>query len=381
MSISHFNIGGRPFAISLSLVSRFPDSHLARLASHPTSLSGPPGVFLDHNPAAVEVVLDYLRYGELMVPPSVSDAAVGRVARDLLGFDITADRVGAGAGAGAQRNDSIAAAGGSSVKAALDEDRPPEYGSVFGSGGFSGYSGASKDVKRPLNALNDEMNVTLESRLDALVEDIVPLALSHARMGHNEVEFFLSDLPTNPSLPVATSSSSYVTLSAPTATDEFLPRNSSAAVEWVHLDPNAGFTARHPTLQVIMRPEVMAKLEVKVAQKIGTDGTGASPGVYLRTQKSGSSVSESGPSTTRQPSGSSSRLGDVLRSTSHGYTSTLVGPTSPAAQRATSPPTAPPPRARPVEAEVRHGAVRKENEFGLVETRTVDVLVVRVKLV
>jgi len=94
-----FNVGGAKFEITASLVSKYPNSTLYQLyasqlsksptlsqSSSPSSSSSssfpsyskqqPKEIFLDHNPQAFSVILDFLRYDKLYVPPSVCKEVV-----------------------------------------------------------------------------------------------------------------------------------------------------------------------------------------------------------------------------------------------------------------------------------------------------------------
>ncbi|KAL7530005.1 hypothetical protein ACHAXR_003267 [Thalassiosira sp. AJA248-18] len=89
-----FNVGGKHFEISRAVLSKHPDSVLARLMSD-TSLTQP--IFIDRNGDVFSIVLDYLRYGNVVLPLTVPketflreidyygiDYQEGTVARDAL---------------------------------------------------------------------------------------------------------------------------------------------------------------------------------------------------------------------------------------------------------------------------------------------------------
>ncbi|CAG8764862.1 6333_t:CDS:2, partial [Dentiscutata erythropus] len=71
-----FNVGGTNFQIQRSLVQSYPNSYLATLANSSEGQE----IFVDHNPLAFSVILDFLRYKHLMVPKNVAqdyDATIG----------------------------------------------------------------------------------------------------------------------------------------------------------------------------------------------------------------------------------------------------------------------------------------------------------------
>jgi hypothetical protein len=66
-----FNVGGTKFEISKDLIQKYPNSELSSL-----SLSSRREIFIDHNPLAFGVILDYLRYGKLFVPNNVAKEVI-----------------------------------------------------------------------------------------------------------------------------------------------------------------------------------------------------------------------------------------------------------------------------------------------------------------
>lgn len=63
-----FNVGGKHFEISRAVLAKHPDSVLVRLMKDP-SLKQP--IFIDRNGDVFSLVLDYLRYGEVVLPINV----------------------------------------------------------------------------------------------------------------------------------------------------------------------------------------------------------------------------------------------------------------------------------------------------------------------
>jgi len=66
-----FNVGGTKFEISEDLVKKYPNSKLSSLFS-----SAKNETFIDHNPLAFSVILDYLRYDRLLVPENVAKEVI-----------------------------------------------------------------------------------------------------------------------------------------------------------------------------------------------------------------------------------------------------------------------------------------------------------------
>lgn len=65
-----FNVGGKHFEISRACVSKHPDSILGRLMSD-DSQSQP--IFIDRNGDVFALVLDYMRYGSVVLPVTVPE--------------------------------------------------------------------------------------------------------------------------------------------------------------------------------------------------------------------------------------------------------------------------------------------------------------------
>jgi hypothetical protein len=65
-----FNVGGKNFEISKDLIQKYPNSKFSSLFSSPNE------IFIDHNPLAFSVILDYLRYNRLLVPNNVAKEVI-----------------------------------------------------------------------------------------------------------------------------------------------------------------------------------------------------------------------------------------------------------------------------------------------------------------
>jgi len=77
-----FNVGGTTFEITKDLFNAYPKSALYKLVNQSSSSfssrfsSSKQTIFLDHNPSAFSVVLDYIRHKRLHVPKNVAREVV-----------------------------------------------------------------------------------------------------------------------------------------------------------------------------------------------------------------------------------------------------------------------------------------------------------------
>ena len=76
-----FNVGGRIFEIGKGLIQQYPESVLFHeMQRTSSSATNPATIFLDHNPEAFSVILDYIRYnnngGQIFVPRGVAKQVV-----------------------------------------------------------------------------------------------------------------------------------------------------------------------------------------------------------------------------------------------------------------------------------------------------------------
>ena len=75
LDIVHFDVGGRLFKTSRSLITdRYEDSVLATLVSNASQETQTHPIFIDRNGDTFALVLDYLRYGRITLPITVSRA-------------------------------------------------------------------------------------------------------------------------------------------------------------------------------------------------------------------------------------------------------------------------------------------------------------------
>ncbi|CAB4416534.1 unnamed protein product [Rhizophagus irregularis] len=110
---------------------------------------------------AFSVILDYLRYGKLLVP--------GNVAKEVIELQLKEFRI---------PYDNI-------VEDDNEEDNLPSYESIIGE-----FSAPYKDYK---NSLKDTVINNAIKRLDTLIQDVIlPYLKRHAKRGHQQVTFYLT---------------------------------------------------------------------------------------------------------------------------------------------------------------------------------------------
>ncbi|KAJ3088636.1 hypothetical protein HK102_008304 [Quaeritorhiza haematococci] len=150
-----FNVGGTP--ITTGALTPFlrenPNNPLSQLvqSTPPTATE----IFLDHNPLAFNIIIDYFRYGHLLCPRNVCPEVIHLQLRE---FGIPYDP--------------------KDIKETNDEGLPPSYEAA--SAANQGSQGGFWQSK-----LGVGVNAALAKRLDALLHGrIVPLVTLHAQQGH-----------------------------------------------------------------------------------------------------------------------------------------------------------------------------------------------------
>ncbi|RIB05571.1 hypothetical protein C2G38_2253736 [Gigaspora rosea] len=145
-----FNVGGTKFQIQRSLVQSYPNSYLAALVNSALA-SEDQEVFVDHNPLAFSVILDFLRYKSLMVPKIVAQEVVELQLRE---FGIPYD----------------------SLTEAIEDEELPSYDATVAS-----------------SSLRDTVLQVSTRRMDTLISDVIlPYLKRHAKRGHRQVIFYLT---------------------------------------------------------------------------------------------------------------------------------------------------------------------------------------------
>jgi len=169
MSTVTFNVGGTKFEIKKDIAKSFPNSKLAKLVS---STSSKKEVFIDHNPLAFSVILDYLRYKQLCVPRNVAREVVELQLKDL-GIPYQSDAL--------EKGENINE----------NEDGLPSYEVAL-----NGYSTIYQNQD---SSLKDTVILVSLRRMNTLCTDVIlPFLKRHAKRGHHQVTFYLSQNSVTP---------------------------------------------------------------------------------------------------------------------------------------------------------------------------------------
>ncbi|KAG9287503.1 hypothetical protein G9A89_023875 [Geosiphon pyriformis] len=175
-----FNVGGTRFEINTELIKQYPFSRLSQLLkeslSYPLSfnnesslLSQKKEIFLDHNPLAFSVILDYLRYKRLLVPNNVAREVVELQLRE---FGIPYGNITE-----------------ETFESSYEEELPSYQAAL---GGFPA-------AYRERGSLKDMVFSVSQKRLDSMIQDVIlPYLKRHAKRGHRKVAFYLTPHGVNP---------------------------------------------------------------------------------------------------------------------------------------------------------------------------------------
>jgi hypothetical protein len=167
-----FNVGGQRFEISQALIGPYPGSKLSQLFQKAQQQQQGPNssreLFIDHNPAAFAVILDYLRYsGRLLVPKSVCTSVV-LLQMQAFGLPVKDELIESSA------------------------EEPPAYSSDEKGSGFNQVVG--QGLQGGGGSLSQTVSAVMEGKMHTLIENyIYPLVLDHAKHGHPRFEIFLVD--------------------------------------------------------------------------------------------------------------------------------------------------------------------------------------------
>eukprot|EP00957_Ditylum_brightwellii_P042874 3245381-Ditylum_brightwellii.AAC.1 len=75
-SICRFNVGGRKYEVSKSLLEQHPNTMLARISSEQWQKDPEAEIFIDQDGDRFRYCLDYLRFGSVVLPVTVAKKAV-----------------------------------------------------------------------------------------------------------------------------------------------------------------------------------------------------------------------------------------------------------------------------------------------------------------
>jgi BTB/POZ domain len=177
MPIVNFNVGGKQFSISREHVAK--SRKLSEMSKYHQDDEI---VFVDHNYEAFSVVLDYLRYGRILVPPSIHPDGIELVFNDLQIPLSSSDR----AALSLDRANTLCPT----------TDLPPQYSILESSSSMihsqpSYVFGEKKDTSLD-NSLASRLSVSVDQKLASLViSTIRPLITSQALLGAYHSTFLL----------------------------------------------------------------------------------------------------------------------------------------------------------------------------------------------
>ncbi|RIA83448.1 hypothetical protein C1645_786383 [Glomus cerebriforme] len=157
-----FNVGGTKFEISEDLIKKYPNSELSSLFLSASFSKNE--IFIDHNPLAFSVILDYLRYDKLLVPNNVAKEVIELQLKE---FRIPYDEI-------VEFDNDV-----------NDDDGLPSYGAIIGE-----FSAPYKDYH---DSLKETVINNAIKRLETLIQDVIlPYLKRHAKRGHQQVTFYLT---------------------------------------------------------------------------------------------------------------------------------------------------------------------------------------------
>jgi hypothetical protein len=175
-STVRFNVGGREFEIHVA--DCYKSSKLSSIVSEYPS----PGniVFLNHNPDAFGVVVDFLRYGRILIPPSVCAGTVELIFDDL-GIDLLRN----------QRQELRSQEPSDSTKTrppmigdGLYDEGPPQYTPMYAEKGAPLQMEKQNTGYPDTSNLVDQLTITVQQKItDLILSTIRPRITSQALQG------------------------------------------------------------------------------------------------------------------------------------------------------------------------------------------------------
>jgi hypothetical protein len=166
-----FNVGGREFEIYLA------DCYKSlRLSTFISEYRGKDDVvFLNHNPDAFSVVIDYLRYGRILVPPSVCPKTVQLVFDDLDIQLLYSQRIEL------QDEGKISPA---AIEVSPFDDVPPQYTPAQSERAVLPQKETQKTGHSDTTNLVDQLTITVHQKItDLILSTIRPRIASQALQG------------------------------------------------------------------------------------------------------------------------------------------------------------------------------------------------------
>lgn len=194
MATTQFNVGGNIMEISTKLIQRFPESRLLQY----TTQKQP--IFLDYNPYAFMVILDYLRTDTLYIPRNVSKDLVIRLLKELnitfyqtqeVDSEISLSRL--------NPFDSPTTSNSGIRSPTQDNALPPAYfeasnfgQSTSGISKTSNQSPVSETSQHRYTQSLDSQQKALYKKMEPMIfADLLPLISGHVDQGHTRVRIYI----------------------------------------------------------------------------------------------------------------------------------------------------------------------------------------------
>lgn len=175
-STVRFNVGGRE--VEIYLTDCYKSSKLTSIISEYPTLDNI--VFLNHNPDAFGVVVDFLRYGRILVPPSICGNTVELVFDDL-GIDLLSNQ------RHELRNQQPVDATKTEPSKTEDgfyDEGPPQYMPMFAEKGAALQMEKQNTGYSDTSSLVDQLTITVQQKIaDLILRTIRPRITSQALQG------------------------------------------------------------------------------------------------------------------------------------------------------------------------------------------------------
>jgi hypothetical protein len=237
MSTVRFNVGGKEYTISTSNV--YKSTKLSQLLS--ARHNEKDVIFLDHNYEAFSVVLDYLRYRQFLIPPTVCRKSVELIFDDL--------------GIHLNDEDRMILASESTYEPHDSRGAPPQYTSTKDN---TLLSKSQRTGNTDANNLVNQLLITVQQKIsDLVINTIRPRIASQALQGSYHTTYVL--LP--------------IDIQDGTMMSEF---PSSNFPELVYLDKD--------TERFLAQPEVQCRFEVALKRSLEVPITFTRRDIFFRSQ-------------------------------------------------------------------------------------------------
>jgi hypothetical protein len=190
-STAVFNVGGRKFEVSATLLQRFPESTLFQMVQRGHAQGESSEYFVDHNPDAFQVVLDIYRYGKLMIPPNVSADVVQLQLREFnISLDAPNETMGPSRLSGSSAHPAallipLPESSGQAQRPIEDaSDKPPSYDSL-----------RQNSTTQGTMSLREQIELTEMEKLKYFVDLVAPAVADAAAAGSRQVMVNFTSVP------------------------------------------------------------------------------------------------------------------------------------------------------------------------------------------